>query len=253
VSAFLEDTAIFAGLLVGLLAALEVGYRSGLRAEPETEGIANRQVGPIEGALLGLLGLLLAFSFAASGTRFLERQDLIVREANAIGTVYLRADLLAEPFRSSLRSALKDYTAHRLSATSGTRGTADPSIVAEVDAFHARIWKAARDGVEDRPGALVVVIPAVNDLIDLHALRVAAAMKHIPYIVLGLLFASSGLAIAVIGYGCGAERNRRGFMTVPLALIIAAALWVTYDLDHPRRGLLQLDDAPLQALKFDAP
>ena len=250
-STILEDTAVFAGLLALLLVSLEVGYRSGLRADPERDAIASGQVGPIEGALLGLLGLLLAFSFAAAGTRFLERQDLIVREANAIGTAYLRADFLADPHRSNLRAALKEYTEHRIRATSGTRGTADPGIVSEVAALHARIWDAAKEGVRDRPELLVVVVPAINDLIDLHSLRVAAAVKHIPYAVLGLLLACSAISVAVIGYGCGTEGRRRTLMTVPLAIIIAAALWVTYDLDHPRRGLLRLDDAPLEALTFD--
>ena len=83
-------------------------------------------------------------------------------------------------------------------------------------------------------------------------MRVAAARKHIPYAVLGLLFLCSAISVAVIGYGCGLDERRRAPMTVSLTVIIAASLWITYDLDHPRRGLLRLSDAPLEALKFDA-
>jgi hypothetical protein len=71
--------------------------------------------------------------------------------------------------------------------------------------------------------------------------------------VFSLLLACSVLSIGIIGYGCGTAGRRRGPLTVSLALIIAASLWVTFDLDHPRRGLLQLDDAPLKALKLDVP
>ncbi len=119
--------------------------------------------------------------------------------------------------------------------------------------MHARIWNATVAGVRDQPGIVLAVVQPVNELIDLHSTRVAAARKHIPHVVLGLLLASSAISIAVIGYGCGTERKRRGLMTLPLAVIIAAALWITYDLDHPRRGLVQLSDAPLEALKFDSP
>jgi len=84
-----------------------------------------------------------------------------------------------------------------------------------------------------------------------HALRVSAALKHLPYLVTGLLIVCSLLAVNVIGYGCGIDGRRRWLLTVSLAILISSSLWITIDLDHPRRGMLQLDDAPLKALKFE--
>jgi hypothetical protein len=248
----LEELSVAVALVAALLGALELGFRCGRRAHQGKDALTGGQVGAIQGALLGLLGLLLAFSFAAAGARFLERQDLIVVEANAIGTAYLRADLLDEPHRSDLRAALKRYTEHRIDATSRL-GTPkwDPSVLDEVDALHERIWSAALAGVEDRPHTLVGVLPPVNEVIDVHSLRIAAGRKHIPLIVMGLLIVCSTLSVAVIGYGCGMGGARRAPLTVPLALIIGAALWITIDLDHPRAGLLQLSDQPLQMLKLD--
>ena len=107
--AIAKDLSVAAGLVVLLLAALEAGFRAGRRAASEADGRSSGQVGAVQGALLGLLGLLLAFSFAAAGGRFLEKQDLIVQEANAIGTAWLRADLLEEPHRSELRAALQRF------------------------------------------------------------------------------------------------------------------------------------------------
>ena len=100
---------------------------------------------------------------------------------------------------------------------------------------------------------MVVVLPPVNDVIDMHATRVAAGRKHLPMLVLGLLIACSLLGVAVIGYGCGLGRRRSLPMTVSLAVLIGAALWTTIDLDYPRRGLIKLSDAPLRDLDLNPP
>jgi hypothetical protein len=241
------------GLLALLLAALEWGFRRGRRAVALHDVASSAQIGAVQGAILGMLGLLLAFSFAAAGGRFLERQDLIVAEANAIGTTWLRAELLDEPARSALRAALKDYTAHRIGAHSRYQARMLDAEAAEVERLHGRIWASALAGVDARPQAMLAVLNPVNELIDLHSTRLFAAQKHLPALVLALLIASSLLALGVIGYGCGVAGRRSAAMTVPLSIVIGVALWVTIDLDYPRRGMLQLSDAPLEALRFDAP
>jgi hypothetical protein len=253
VEAAVNEILTFLSLLAALALALEVGFRAGRKDSKEAAGTMVAQIGVIQGALLGLLGLLLAFSFAAAGSRFLERQDLILQEANAIGTATLRADLLAEPFRSDLRAALKSYTAQRLTASVRSSGDLDPALQAEVDRYHALMWRAAAQGVAARPEAVLAVLEPVNSLIDLHSTRVAARRKRLPRLVMSLLVSCSILSVGVIGYGCGLGRQRHLAMTGSLALLIGAALWITIDLDRPRQGWIQLSDAPLQALKFDAP
>src|SRR6185436_171858 len=110
------EVGVAVALLGGLALALEAGFRMG-RAAGRRRAAAEKaggQVGAIQGAVLGLLGLLLGFSFAAAGARFVEKQDLIVQEANMIGTAYLRADLLEEPHATRLRQALEEYVRHRI-------------------------------------------------------------------------------------------------------------------------------------------
>jgi hypothetical protein len=252
----MQELTTAAILFVGLIVLLEIGFRLGRRiagrGEAGTAGGAG-QVGAVQGAVLGLLGLLLGFSFGGAASRFLERQDLITTEANAIGTAYLRADLLDEPYKADLRTALKTYTKRRLEVSATIRAGLDESLAAEVDRMHNAMWKAASAGGLAKPAMAMVVIPPVNDVIDLHSLRVAAGRKHLPMLVMGLLIACSGLAVAVIGYGCGLAGRRNSTMTVSLAILIGTALWTTIDLDHPRAGLIQLSDAPLAALKFDGP
>jgi hypothetical protein len=242
----LQDMSVAFALLLVLLISLETGFRIGRRAARQTDTAASAQIGAIQGAILGLLG----FSFAAAGARFIERQDLIVQEANAIGTAYLRADLLDEPFRSELRSALKSYTEYRVDlAARGRYGLTDADTAA-IEQQHARMWRAAIAGVANRPATMVGVLPPLNDVIDLHSTRLYAGVKHLPTLVMALLIASSMLSVGVIGYGYGGGGHRRAALTVPLAVVIAVALWITIDLDRPRAGLIQLNDAPLESLKF---
>ena len=245
------ELSIAIGLLAVLLGALEAGFRAGCRKALTPAGAgANSQIGAIQGAILGLLGLLLAFSFAAAGTRFLERH-LITAEANAIGTASLRADLLDPPHRSELRAALRDYTKRRIEVSKRVRFVIDPADAAEFAQMHVRIWSAARAGVEAKPAAMLAVLNPVNEVIDLHTTRLAAGRKHLPMPVLGLLVVCSALATAITGYSSGIADRRRSPLSAPLAVLIMAALWITIDLDYPRIGLLQLNDAPLEELTFD--
>ena len=162
----------------------------------------------------------------------------------------MRADLLEEPHRSELRAALQRYTVHRVEISDHLRRGPTPEALTEIEGLHERMWTAATAGVAARPTALLAVVQPVNDIIDLHSIRMAAGNKHLPMLVMGLLMASSVLAIGVIGYGSGLGGRRRAPLCVPLAILIATALWITFDLDHPRAGLLQLNDSPIKSLKF---
>ena len=239
-------------LILGALAlATEFGYRSGRRSVKSREAPSAGLVGAIQGAMLGLLGLLLGFSFAGAAGRFMERQDLIIHEANAIGTAYLRADLLEEPSRTQLRDALAVYVRDRIEVSRRVHRGLTAEDVATIDRHHQSIWAAARAGAEAKPAALIAVLNPVNEVIDLHSLRIAAGRKHLPALVMGLLSVCSLLAMGVIGYGCGLAGRRCRPMTISLAILVGAALWTTIDLDHPRIGLIRLSDAPLEELRFD--
>lgn len=241
---------VIALLLLGLFAALEAGFRLGRRQSRDAQAPSGSQIGTVQAAVLGLLGLLLGFSFAGAASRFIERYDLIVEEANAIGTAYLRADILDEPHAANLRSALASYVSHRLEVSQRLSGGISDEDHAEIAALHARLWSAASAGANAKPAAMVAVLNPVNDVIDLHSLRLSAATKHLPAIVMGLLFACSAVAIGLIGYGCGPTGCRHGLVNTSLVFLVASALWITIDLDHPRMGYIRLSDAPLERLQL---
>lgn len=244
----IQDIATAAVLLLLLFVSLEVGFRFGRRARGDSELTGGGQVGAIQGGKLGLLALLLAFSFGGAASQFFEKQDLIVQEANAIGTAYLRADMLDEPYRTSLRSALANYVEHRVRLSQTLRHGVSPQDQLQIAQMHDQIWKAASEGANAKPAAIIAVLPPVNDVIDFHSTRVAAGRKHLPRLVVGLLIICSAMSMMDIGYGCGLSGRRTALMTATLALLIAASLWATLDLDKPRAGLIQLDDSPLTEL-----
>lgn len=227
-------------LLGGLLATLEVSFRMGRRAK-QRSGDDKAQMGTIQGAVLGMLGLLLGFSFAGAASRLEQRQDLLLAEANAIGTAFLRADLLPTATRGSLKSLLLAYTQNRVRFFEVLDSRRFASVRAEAEALHQQIWAAALRGVEAAPQATMAVLPAINELFDLHTARVDALARSLPAMVLTLLVVSSMVAVGTVGYGCGLAGRRNPAFTTALAVLVASVLWVVIDLDHPRVGMIRIN------------
>lgn len=234
-------------LLGGLLAALEVSFRLGRRAK-QRSGDDKAQMGTIQGAVLGLLGLLLGFSFAGASGRFQQRQDLIVAEANAIGTAFLRAELLPEATRGTLRSLLLAYAQNRLRLYEALDARRLSAVRLEAGALHNQLWAAALRGTANSPAYVMAVLPPINEVIDFSATRADAAERHLPGLVVGLLVASSMVAVGTVGYGCGLAGRRNPAFTTALALLVAAVLWVVIDLDHPRVGIIRINQSAMLEL-----
>ncbi|MCC7376346.1 MAG: hypothetical protein IT581_16935 [Verrucomicrobiales bacterium] len=227
-------------LLGGLLAALEISFRLGRRAK-QRSGDDKAQMGTIQAAVLGMLGLLLGFSFAGAAGRMEQRQDLLLAEANAIGTAFLRADLLPVATRGSLKALLLSYARNRVRLHDALEKRQFASIRSEAEVLHTQIWGAALRGVEASPSATMAVLPAINEVIDLHSARLEARSRHLPGLVVGLLVVSSLIAVGTVGYGCGLAGRRNPAFTTALALLVASVLWVVIDLDYPRVGVIRMN------------
>ena len=232
-------------ILATLLLTVELGYRVGKRRMRKYPADQKIETGPIQGAMLGLLGLLLGFSFAGASTRFIERQDLISREANAIGTAYRRADLLNKEDADALKAALSTYLEHRLTISREVWHALSPEDRRITAADQDRIWAATCEGVENKPAPLNMVVSVVNDVLDLHDYRVAAGRKHLPGLVLLLLALCSVLTLGVMGYASALGRHRNSLMIAAIAALVAAALWTTVDMDWSRIGLVRVSDKAL--------
>jgi hypothetical protein len=205
----------------------------------------------VQAAVLGLLALLLAFTYSQAAGRFEMRQRLLVEEANAIGTVRLRADFLPEPARSQFRQALREYTAGRVAREEARLDVAalQQQIRASED-LQGRMWSTVTGSLQGRaPTPLdALLLGELNHLIDLHTTRWAAYEYRVPAAVLLLLGLVSLLAMALMGLSFG-QADRGGLLLlVVLATIIAAVALLILDLDHSHRGWTRLSQTSLEQL-----
>ena len=198
--------------LAGLLAAvMEVGFRLGWRARLRHGEDADRGLGVIEGAVFALLGLLIAFTFSSAAERFDARRALIAEEANAIGTAWLRLDLLAPADRDQLRAGFREYMDERLVAT--RRGDDDPGAFdaeARTQALQATLWADAVAAVEARgqPALAVAVLGPLNAMIDITTTRRMERMMHPHPIVFIALVMTAVLSALLAGHARGLSGRR---------------------------------------------
>ncbi len=233
-----------------LFLAAEIGRRAGLLSRKRDRRRARVGVGTVQAAVFGLLGLLLAFTYGFVSSRADTRRELITVEANAIGTAYLRADLLRGPGFDELRPLLREYTANRIIGKDRIPDEELARRVALSEAQHAQMWKivvraAGHDGYD---AADSLAIAAVNDVIDTHTLRMRAYSYRIPTPVVVMLITVAALAIALTTFNLGVSGRRGVGLSALMVLMIAAVMLLILDVDYPRSGLVRITDAPLQQL-----
>jgi hypothetical protein len=232
-------------LFVSMGACLEAGYRVGLH---KTQGhpAAQEGIGVMESAILALLGLLLAFSFSGATTRVDARRQLIVREANAIGTAYLRLDELPTSDQPEMRRLLRQYVDARLNAYSRIPDMkAFYQEIAQAGQLQQQIWAGAVAASRNDPtqNSARLLLPALNEMIDITTARTVAIETRLPRLVFALLVwvaLSSGL---VAGYAMAKRRKRSWLHMFLYAACIAITVYTVTDLDAPRSGLIRVTSA----------
>jgi hypothetical protein len=250
ISAFylIDHRLIALAMVASLLAASEIGYRLGLAREGAPDSLRTLMSGT-GAAMLGLLGLLLGFALSMAVARWDTRRDVIVDEANAIGTLSLRAGLLEEPHRERLRETLRAYSDARI-ALGGSRSRPDDLRAARRDseALHGVIWSVVESA--NRPSTanatLAALIGSANELIDLHELRLASIENHLPPALFVLLLALGALSVGFLAWSFGASSHRGRVPMVLLALLIGALLLLIMDVNRPQRGAIGVGVAPLE-------
>ena len=226
-----------------MLAFHEIGFRAGRRLHGVEEDYRKR-VDMIRNATLALVSFLIGFAFAGAGSRFIERQDMIVKEANAIGTAWLRAVMLPEPQKSELRVALKQYAADRSELVKNYDSDDFPVLLAKAVGAQKRVWQAGVAGVGSDRQLVNFVMPPLNDVIDSHSAHLSAAHRHVPTLIIVVIVIMAALAMGMVGYDNGLVRKRYILLSCVFGLIAATSLWMTIDLDRPRHGLIRVSDRP---------
>jgi hypothetical protein len=231
------------GLFLAMVVCLEIGYRIA-RRRIQHDGAAHEGLGSIEAATFALLGLLLGFAFSGALGRFDARRGLIVQEANAIGTAYLRIDLAPTDDQPGLRRLFREYLDARIRVYSTpTDDEATDRSIAEAESIQRRIWSAVVESAQRDTSQNVarIVVPAINEMIDITTVRTVALHTRLPDAILALLIIAALSSAMTAGYAM-AKRGHRSILHVVLyATSIAMTIYVVLDLEHPRRGLIRLD------------
>ncbi len=236
-----------AGLFFGMLLLLEAGRRIGLARRARSPKTAQKGSGAVEGAIFGLLGLLIAFTFSGAASRFDYRRHLIAEEVNAIGTAYLRVDLLPADAQPEMRELFRRYIDSRLDVY---KNPGDMVVVkeklAQSAALQGMIWTKASVACQ-RPHVpahtAILLLPALNQMIDITTTRIVATETHPPTVIFLLLGGLSLVSALLAGIGMSGSDVRRLLYMVVFAAIMSFAVYVILDLEYPRLGLIRIDAA----------
>ena len=236
-----------AALFLLMLASAEIGRRIGLaRIARHGEGLVKGG-GTAEAAMFALFGLLVAFTFSGAASRFEDRRDLIAEEANAIGTAYLRLDLLPADAQPPLRTLFLRYLDARFAAYRRADDQAKTQqLLAESRQLQSAIWTAsltAAQRPEAVPQATQLLLPSLNEMIDITDTREMATQNHPPLVVFLLLGGLSLVCALLVGHDTVKNAARSWLHTVTFAAIVSLTVYVIVDLEFPRLGLIRVDAA----------
>ena len=229
-------------LCIGMLLLLELGRRLGTRGKHDQEE-AGAGFGAVEGAVFGLLGLLIAFTFSGAPDRFNTRRNLIADEANAAEAAYMYADLLVPDSRRSVREGLQQYVDVRITIYRKLPDIdySSPELLRSEE-LRKQIWTealAARSASSLESNA--PLFPALVRLFEVGNLRIVANQTHAPGAIFAVLMVLAFACALLAGYGMSRSKARSWIHTLGFALILAISVYVILDLEYPRGGLIRID------------
>lgn len=240
-----------------ILLAMEGGYRLGVNRRMHRTHEKEAPVGAMVGATLGLLAFMLGFTFSMAASRFESRRTVLLNEANAVGTAYLRTSFLPESQRMVVRDMLRDYVDVRLEAA---RTMNIAQAVADSEDLHARLWAHAEAAGQQAPNSIMVglFVEALNEVIDLHSTRLQISVRsRIPLVIWGILYLIAALGMAGMGFQAGLSDTCRSAATIVLVLAFCSVMLLIADLDRPREGMLRVSQQILvdlrASMKHDLP
>jgi len=241
--------AVFLVTLALVLIAAEIGYRTGIWLQRRDASTGKTPItGAMVGGLLGLMAFLLAFSIGIVINQHNSRREMVVTEANAVGTAYLRVGFLDDPDRTTARDLLREYVEIRLAAADDP--TMFETMVARSEEIHGVLWSIMEDNVRlgDDSDILALVVESINEVIDVHALRLEVAQLRLPRLLGIVLYAAVILSFLLVGVANSADGKRDPIAIFLFALAFSVVLMVLIDLDRPQEGLLNVSQTAMSDL-----
>jgi hypothetical protein len=236
---------VFVAFAIFTMLCYEIGFRLGRWWQDREPGEQEGPTGLLVGSILALLAFLLAVTMGMASDRFDARRAIVLNEANAIRTTYLRAGYLPEPASSQIRELLREYVPLRIVVTDKDNVAADIQRSQEI---LAKLWTVA-EGVArttDQGDLVSLFLDSLNETIDLHETRVTAGLyARVPETVVLLLVGGSALSLGMVGYSAGLTKRRGLLNAIVLVLALGAVIMIVVDLDRPREGFIQVSQQPL--------
>jgi hypothetical protein len=240
---------IAGAFFVLMLVAVEFGHRLGRRLDAGVWDKSNGAYSTLTGAVLGLLGLLLAFSFSMADARYSARKAIVLKEANAIGTAYLRTSFLEASNETRMKALMREYVDARLDYQDPQK---EVQALAHAQRLQEQMWALVASGEayrEPKAVSLSLLASSLNDVIDVSGERKAARDNRVPDAVLWLLFVVAVLSGTLGGFAFGATRHRNLTVTIAFTVLVTMVVFTILDLDRPRRGVIQVDQTPMLDLQ----
>ena len=232
-----------------LLLSLEAGYRLGRRKREalKDEDIVGSNVAIT--SIFATVGLILAFTYAYTVSRADMRKQMVIQEANAISTAFLRAGLVPDPGSTELKMALLEYARSRLVTNEVlSSGEAMREFLHRNSQLQAKLWPITENIVKSNPpGPLEAsLIAAVNQVLDVYTARISFGMDRLPLSILLMILIISAAALAMAGFSSGLHGRFSRWRMTALAFALALVLFVILDFDFPRQGFIRVNQQPLQ-------
>lgn len=236
---------VFVVMMVTCMGAVEAGAtlaKVALRQNPERE--PDGPLGSVVGAVLGLLAFILAFTFGMTASRFDARKQLVLEEANAIGTTFLRAELLPPPQRFEVQRWLREYATIRVNVTIEN---VQESLTKSED-IHRHLWSQAKSLVAEEMDSEIrsLFVVSLNELIAIHQSRKTVSLQHrIPGSVWLALELLTLLSMLAVGYQVGMSGTRRLRGTPVLSAAFSLVILMIADFDRPGEGMMRVSQQPI--------
>lgn len=233
-------------LTIGMcLLSVELGFRLGSHWKEKHPDEEESHIGTMIAATLGLWAFLLAFFVGNATNRFDARRELVLTEANSIGTTYLRAGYLPEPYAGRSRELLREYAGERLKLVELDTYLAARQRSEEIQ---PQLWAMAQELAAGQPAnpVLALYVDALNQTIDLHTSRITALTSaRIPFTIYVGMYLVGMLGLMMLGFQSGVNGKRDMIVTLVLILIFTSVMVLVIDLDRPWGGLLRVNQQPM--------
>ena len=232
------------GLFCLMVAATLTGHRVALARSRRADAEASVGTSAVDAAVLGLLGLLIAFWFSSAGTRLDMRRSLIVEEANAIGTAWLRLALLPQDVQPVMRGLFREHVDVRLEQAPAASPDTSKRLATRADEVQSAIWRQAVEAAPrcESEQAAAILLASLNEMFDAAARHQAAYDAHTPTLILVLVLVVGAFSGLLAGHDMGTRGPVNWLHALALAAVVSLTVWVIYDLEMPRYGLIRVDN-----------